>query len=98
MLIARFVPFSNALVWKGSLQKVCFCSSAILSCAYSQRRTVHGSRTDHVMVRAALRTLSNAESIEMIAQKTGQRVQDVERDYKKRFHQPVRLPVARAIV
>ena len=43
------------------------------------------------MVRAALKALSQVENIEDVARKTGQRVVDVERAFKLRFHHPVRL-------
>lgn len=55
---------------------------------------VNGSRTDHTMVRATLRALSQAGSLEMIARKTGKRVHDVERGYKKRFFNVMRMPKA----
>jgi hypothetical protein len=46
------------------------------------------------MVRATLRALGGVESVQMVARKTGQRVQDVERAFKKRFHRPIRMPKA----
>lgn len=70
--------------------------TALFNCAGIRSVTakVHGSRTDHNMVRAALKALSHSETLEDVALKRGKKILDIERQYNKRYHNSIRLPTA----